>query len=601
MQFPFETLQGILAGVIFALGAIFISKLRSYKWLAASILVLIITPLALQPFLFSYGELGISDWDYYFSMHTNMRDAIVTHHQFPLWNPYTCGGTSALGDPEFPVLSPLFLLEILFGTPIGLQLSIFASTAIGALGMLHLARKLGIGVLGGLIASLPMSFGSVNLLEIVEGHPNILAAMYIPWVLYAWLSAYQGKQKNKYTAVIITAILLALMFFQGGIYLLMYMTGVFIFLSLAVSRKKHALQLTCFAGLLAIGLASVKLVPVALWLQQFQDKAYASSAFTLFNLDDIFFGRILHGAEDVIPNQGGGWHEYGAYIGITIAALAAIGFITRRNSRVVRALIISAIGAILISSLGPYLKPFFDQVSFIPRSNISRVILLAVIPISLLAGYGLDFIEKQSRIMKFGALMLLTLASIDIMSLAYPLASQTFVLPRVTNTITPAPHPIAYSPFEYRARHKGVDYTRAYEATLAGYGTMSYCSVLSPERGVKIITDEGNTGILEFSSDKDATFELVSWSPNKIIANVQTTQKTNITLNANYAKGWYVNNTPAKEAGNRPMYTLEPGSTTVEFSYTPPGLWAGLGISVLTIVGIICVLLRKQNAPLVRI
>ncbi|MEK7500493.1 MAG: hypothetical protein AAB649_07910, partial [Patescibacteria group bacterium] len=187
MPFPFETLQGIIAGIIFALGALLISRLPKYQWVAASALCVLITPIALLPFWFSYGNLGISDWDYYFSMHTNLRDSIIVHKQFPLWNPYTCGGTSALGDPEFPVFSPLYILELLFGTPAGLRLSIYASTAIGALGMLHFSRKLGIGVLGALVATLPMSFGTVNLLEIVEGHQNILAAMDIPWGLYVWL------------------------------------------------------------------------------------------------------------------------------------------------------------------------------------------------------------------------------------------------------------------------------------------------------------------------------------------------------------------------------------------------------------------------------
>jgi len=607
MQFPFETYQGILIGIVFAFGAFLITRLPKYQWFAASALCVLITPLALLPFWFSYGDLGISDWDYYFSMHTNLRDSIVTHNQFPLWNPYTCGGTSALGDPEFPVFSPLFIFELLFGTPAGLRLSIFASTAIGALGMLHLSRKIGVGVLGALVASLAMSFGSVNLLEIVEGHQNILAAMYIPWVFYAWYGAYRfplspiGERAglNRYT--IITAILLALMFFQGGIYLLMYMAGAFIGLILFVRHSKRAICITAIASMLALGLSSVKLIPVALWIGQFQDNAYASSAFTLANLHDIFLGRILYGAENIIPNQGSGWHEYGAYIGPFILFLACIGYISHRKNRIVNALVISTILAILISSSGPILKPLFDQLSFIPRSNISRVVLFAVIPLSLLAGFGLDSIQKKSRIMRQVAFIFLAVASIDIMSFAYPLASQAFVLPHVTRTIMPASYPIAYNPFSYKIRHEDVDYTRSYDATLAGYGNMSYCSVLGPSPAVKIITDEGNTSILEFSDDTQATFILKRWSPNRVIAQVHTTQKTHVTLNANYAKGWFVNNISAKEKGNRPSYMLEPGDTTIEFAYVPPGMWAGVGVSLLTIVAmVISVPLSRSGRGLAR-
>ncbi len=594
MQLPFETLQGILAAGVLIIGALFIIWLNGYRWLSASILCVLVSTLVILPFWYSYGDLGISDWDYYFSMHTNLRQTIVEHGQFPLWNPYTCGGTSALGDPEFPVLSPLFLLELVFGTPEGLRLSLFASTIIGALGMLHLSRKIGIGVLGGLIASLPMSLGTVNLLEMVEGHPNILAAMYIPWVLYFWYSAYITSGKKLIISIFTIAILLALMFFQGGIYLLMYMTGTFIFLPFLVKYPKRAIVITCIAGVLATGLAAVKLVPVALWIQQFQDTTYASSAYTLANLDDILLGRILHGAEHVIPNQGSGWHEYGAYVGPVILVLAVLGILYQRKSRIVRGLVLAAVLATVISSLGPYLKPIFDELSFIPRSNISRLILFAVIPLSLLAGYGIDSLQKRGRIMSIFAFLLFALASIDILTLTYPLAAQAFVLPHTVQTIERAPHPIAYSPFEYKIRHNGVDYTRAYDATLQGYGNMTYCSVLGPEPSVELISDEEPKGILAVNNE-DATVDLTQWSPNAVTAQVTITQKTSAILNANYAQGWYVNGNPAKEIKNRPAIELEPGNHTLTFSYIPPGLKAGVVITVLTILGMISLYWKRET------
>src|SRR3989344_283898 len=593
----FEIIQGALAGLMFGLGALLVTLITKYKWVAASALCVLITPIALLPILFSYGDLGISDWDYYFSMHTNVRETISTFHQFPLWNPYTCGGTSALGDPEFPALSPLFLLELVFGTPLGLKLSIYVSIATIALGILFLARKIGIGVLGALAASLTISFSTVNLLEIVEGHQNILAAMYIPWVLLFWLSAYRSAGKKQMYATMSIAILLALMFFQGGIYLLMYTAGAFLLMPFFVQYKKRAMLISTIAGMLAICLASIKLIPVALWIRQFQDTAYASSAYTLKNLHDVFLGRILYGAEDIILNQGSGWHEYGAYIGPIILILAIIGCIAYRNNRIVRTLSIFAMVAILISSCGPLLKPLFDQLPFIPRSNISRFILFAIIPLSLLAGFGLDSIQKQSRLMRIAAMLLLTLASIDIMSLAYPLASQAFVLPHVTRAINKAPYPIAYSPFDYKTRHEGVDYTRGYDATLAGYGNMTYCSVLGPNPAVEIITDEGNKGILSFDNDPKATFSITTWTPNNVILQTHTTKKTNAILNANYAKGWFVNGIPANEIRNRPAISVEPGDAQIEFSYISPGMWEGITISLLTIVGIVWTLVRRSPLP----
>ncbi|MEO6077822.1 MAG: hypothetical protein ABIP54_03475, partial [Candidatus Andersenbacteria bacterium] len=389
IPFAFETYQGALVGLIFGIGALLIAVLPKYKWLASTILLIVITPLALAPFWLSYDKLGISDWDYYFSMHTNLWQTITQFHQFPLWNPWTCGGTSALGDPEFPVLSPLFLLELIFGSPAGLKLSIYMATSIGSLGMLALAKKMRFTALGGLTAGLGLAFSTVNLLEVVEGHQNILAFMYIPWIFLTWYIAYQSNKKKQYIFTVITAILLALVFFQGGLYLLMYMTAAFIVLPFLVSNPKQAIKITLFAGILAMSLASVKLIPVISWVHEFQDKAYASSAYTLSSIDKILLGRYLHGVEDVIPNQGSGWHEYGAYIGPVMLVLALLGFITNRKNRFAQGLLITGTIALFGSSFGPYLKPFFDHVPFIPRSNIARIILYTIIPLCLLSGMGI--------------------------------------------------------------------------------------------------------------------------------------------------------------------------------------------------------------------
>lgn len=581
MMYTTETLQGALAGIIFGIGALLVSVLPKYKWLASSILLILITPVALAPFWFTPDKLGISDWDYYFSMHTNLQQAITNFHQFPLWNPFTCGGTSALGDPEFPVLSPLFLLEIIFGTPTGLKLSIYAATAIGALGMLFLAKKMKMSPLAGLTAGMGLAFGSVNLLEIVEGHQNILAFMYIPWIFLTWYIAYQSEQKKKHMYIIVTAILLALVFFQGGLYLLMYMTAAFIALPFLVANPKKAIFVTLTAGILAMGLASIKLIPVIYWVHEFQDKAYASSAYTLSSMDKILLGRYLHGVEDVIPNQGSGWHEYGAYIGPVMLVLALIGFIAHRKNRFAQGLLITGVIALFGSSFGPYLKPFFDHVPFIPRSNIARIILFTIIPLCMLSGMGIDWIEKRSRVLKYVAIFLVTLAAIDLMSLSYPLASQAFVLPEEPITLANAQFPIQYDPFSYTTRYGEVDYTRAYQATIKGYGTLSYCSVLGPDPAVSIITDE-DSSYVSFPNNHDATFTINSWSPNKVSITVTSPRPSSALINANYADGWLVNGAPAKNIANKVGIDIPAGTTQLVFQYIPKGMWVGLVITILT-------------------
>lgn len=591
-SWPPGTLLGITAGIIFAVLILLIEIVPRRKTTLAILALCCITPLALGGFWFSLDKLGISDWDYYFSYHHSVRETLTRYHVFPFWNPYTCGGTAGLADPEFPLFTITFLGELLLGIPDGLRLAIYISTAVGACGMFMLGKRLNLSTSAALLAALGTSFGSVNLLEIVEGHPNILAAMWIPWIFYSWYNAYRTGSKflNKWT--ILCAMFLALTFYAGGIYLLMYTAMAFVALIIFCQNRRAAIVVTVSSGILALGLSAVKLVPVALWLSQFQDQAYASSINTLPYLHKILLGRYLHTAQDIIPNQGSGWHEYGAYIGPIILLLSVWGAVANwRKNAIVRFLSVVAILALLISASGSLLKPFFDIAPFLPRSNISRFILFAVIPASLLSGFGLDAIRRRFPWKSVISVLIVGAAAVDVMSLSYPLSLQAFVLPDVFPAPSPAPSPIGYSARTFTIRHEGVDYTRAYAATKAGYGSLSYCSVLSPNPAVRTIHDEIDTGILSVKTTdgKDGTWQLESWNPNKVTATVTLPTEGQAILNANYAKGWRINGQPAKEIAGRVGIELPAGIHTLTFNYSTPGFTIGMLITAATIVGLLII------------
>lgn len=570
--------QGVLAGIIFMLGAAVISALPTAKqrWAAAILLIIIITPVALAGYWFSPDVLGISDWDYYFSLHHAYRETIVKYHQFPLWNPYTCGGTAALGDPEFPVLTPTFLLELIFGIPVGLRLAIYLSTIVGAMGLLALGKRLGLSPLPALLVALAGAFGTVNLLEITEGHVNVLAAMWIPWIFWSWLGVYRGR-----TRPIVCGAFLAITFLQGGIYLLMYTALAFLVLPWLVGRPKQAILTTVRAGLWALGLAAVKIVPVLLWLKQFPDEAYAGSAYTLPWLGEILFGRYLHGRY-VIFQQNSGWHEYGAYVGYFVLGLALLGLTYRKNKRLVRSLMIAVLLTILVSSAGPFLKPLFDKLWFFPRSNISRLILFTVIPLSVLAGLGLEEIRRRLPGGKIFAVLLIGFVAIDIFSLSYPLSEQAFILPEVYPAVEAPPPPIAFTTDRYDPRGNDERTTRSYAAAKQGWGTLTYCSVLGPDPLVRTIYDEGNTGIIQ-TDDPNMRVENLQWSPNYVEARITASQPARISLNNNYAKGWQVNGEPAQIIDGRIGTKLDAGTYQLTWQYRPPGLVAGVLMTLVTI------------------
>jgi hypothetical protein len=452
--------------------------------------------------------------------------------------------------------------------------------------MLVLARRLKLSPLAGFLVGIAGAFSSVSLLEIVEGHVNVFAAMWVPWVFWAWLSAYRSERTSfsalffeKYT--IWCAVFLALMFYAGGIYLLMYTGLAFLFLLLLVPNHKRALQVSASAGIVAIGLAAFKMVPVLLWLRQFPDDAYASSTVTLPWLYDILFGRHLHGSY-VLFAQDSGWHEYGAYIGLPVAALALIGAVAYRRRRLVAALAVACVAAILLSSTGPALGPFFDVMWFFPRSNISRFILFAIVPLALLAGFGFERLKSYGR--GPGVIVVIGIVAIDLMSLTYPISLQSFVLPPVQPPLAPAPSPIAFTNARFDDEGSGSRTTRTYDATLAGYGTTAYCSVLGPQPSVGLVSDEDG-GVYVSVSDKQAKAQVLSWSPNKVVVRVETPEETSVAINTNYVQGWQVNGQAVTPSG-RVSTRVAPGVHELTFVYGAPGVQVGTIVTVLTIAGI---------------
>lgn len=591
---PPATLLGVSAGIglMLAIAAVRFSTVRwpRAQWPGAALALGVAILLAMLPLVYRTGQLAISDWDFYLSYFTHLQRTVLVYHQFPLWNPWICGGASAIGDPEFPVISPFFPLVLLLNVPSGLALAAILSIIGTGWGMMALSKRLGLSSEASLIAALPAALGSALLLKIAEGHMmNItLAWLWVPWTLWAWLGAYRANIKTQDTRhkkiwPLVTGLLLALTFFQGGIYALVYLGLVLAGLIVLARRRQHALFVTILAGGWSLGLSAVKLLPVVHWLRQFPEKIYGVSSFTLPYLDQLFLGRLLHGSEGVFPGQNGGWHEYGSYIGPVILLLALIG-LSQWRRQIVRVVATASLAALLISTLGPFLEPLLRHVPFIPHSYMSRLTLLTVIGTGLLAGLGFD--QLRRRFSPAITLVIITLAALDLATLAAPIAAQIFILPASPTQLTNPPWPAASTSQAFVKRAGEVDYNRAYLAAREGYGTMAYCSVLGPDAASPTI-EEGGTAAASLTSQ--GQIDVLDWTPNRVTLKVVANQEGDLLLHTNFAKGWTANGLSAHNRDGLVAATISPGTHTVEFLYRPPLLSAGLLISGLFIIAALAV------------
>ena len=71
------------------------------------------------------------DWDMFYTYFEIDLRSWTVDKTLPLWSYQFCGGSTRIGDPQAFGLSPLFIINILFGTIIGTKLQVFFASIWG--------------------------------------------------------------------------------------------------------------------------------------------------------------------------------------------------------------------------------------------------------------------------------------------------------------------------------------------------------------------------------------------------------------------------------------------------------------------------------------
>ena len=134
------------------------------------------------PVFYHLNNWGILDWDQHLFYHAAPRITLLEYGQFPLWNPYYCGGTVLLANPQSRLLSPSFLLILLFGEVVGIKIDIWLHLVVGLLGTYALARHYQLSSPFAMMASFVFMLSSMYALNLTVGMTWFLSVAYLPWV-----------------------------------------------------------------------------------------------------------------------------------------------------------------------------------------------------------------------------------------------------------------------------------------------------------------------------------------------------------------------------------------------------------------------------------
>ncbi len=253
----------------------------------------------------------------------------VNHfRQIPFWDPYKCGGTALLADPQSRIFTPFFLLHLVFGPIVATNLELTTRLAIGWTGGYLLARLLGLGYLPAVVCASMFPCSSWIYLHFASGHITFVPTLYLPWILSMWLLSVERRQLLPAAA---GGLLVALVYAEGAFYALSFAAPLFAIVAATTALQRRqvwpVLALPSM-GVFALGFGAVKLLPtlalhISRGISSTEVESLSMLAQELFSRNQDLY-RWVDGIE-------WGFYEYGAYVGPFFAGLALLGAFSDRG------------------------------------------------------------------------------------------------------------------------------------------------------------------------------------------------------------------------------------------------------------------------------
>jgi len=331
-------------------------------------------------------------------------------HKIPFWTDKIFNGFPLFAEGQIGFFYPFNVLPaLLFSFVKTYNLSIVLNFFWAALGMFFLARSFRLNSVSSLISSITFSLSSFFVCHIT--HHGILATS--AWLPFLFLSFKKYVQTEKYQYLILTSIIIGIETLTGYFQLIFYSVFIiFIFflfykksIKMSFGKLIFSYSLSLFLGLL---LGAIQILPtLELVNQSTRQKglshiALDSLPYNPRNLISFIFPYIFGDPGlGTYPRFGGSWGmfwENTGYVGLITLVLAAFSLkIVKKNKTILWLWMLFFISIFL--ALGKY-GPLF-WIYYLPGFNMFRVtgrfLLFVVFFISLIAGFGLDYIGKELK------------------------------------------------------------------------------------------------------------------------------------------------------------------------------------------------------------
>ena len=567
------------------------------------ILGILVSLVYYYPILNSGNNLGIQDWDQNFAWTEATRVSLLSFHQFPLWNPYKCGGSVQFANPQIPVISFQTLFALLFGTVRGIKLSVFFHGVIGFIGFYFLAKQYKLSLMGSLLASIIFSFSGITGSFLSTGMVVFTSFAYTPYILFCF-----NKSLDKGKWGIICGALFALSFYSG--YHISLLLGVYIFVyTLVISIVKRTF--TPFKALFIMFFTSAviilpKLILSVQLIRIFPRLMDDASGFSIHN----FFYFLLSQKQNLFNemNTQGFYYavdENSIYIGILPFILFLLFFVHNKKNFKDNISLVFTLLIILWIMLGSAIYPsLYTVIRHLPVFSSFRVAQRFrfdfIIPFSLLIGLGLDNVVRLLKGYKLA--MPIAIIGLLVIYVDLTIFSSTNFLSKTLIIKNPASQLARGDAFiqtdrsspgfevqrtiqlpnEYLDSKIFLPWSYEYLQIRQNKGVLKCYDSITGAVHAGGIEDEKYQGEFHLLNPvQDVRIVNTFWSPNKLdfkITNVEKAMNNTLVINQNYYPGWIVitNNQPCKKAiAYNGLLATRLGSLTesITFEFNPFLRW----------------------------
>lgn len=520
---------------------------------------------------------GMWDWPETTSYYQAARHSLAAL-QFPLWNPYLGGGHPlwAAPQPYWPSLA--FLLTLAFGDILGTKIAVTVYLLLGLWGMHFLSRAVGIRSTAATIPPVVFLFGGFLVSHLAPGQLLWLTVAYVPWVLAFFLESLRRPW-----FVVPSALTLLLIFLEGRLHLVVFTGIVLAVVSLGLAvRKGHAtivFRRDIMFALVFFLVGAVKIVPTLEFLGEIEGSLPQTNGTPWFYLGEVLLTRTAD-LEYTRPWTTLPWHEHAAYVGLGALLLAVIGgaaTLAQRRGVGVTLLVLAGIFTIIATSSVEQ-GDLFTRLPFAAYlRKPGRAIVMVVMTIALLAGYGADTVVSRLRRGRVGealALLAALLLFADDRAVASPVFAQLYTVPTLT-------FDVQGQPFFQSETNAG----NAYHIVRAGYGAKAYfppyLKLFHPTAEVFGIEEGAYRGEAYTAGGSDVTLE--TFSPNILRIRVRSmdSERDTLFINQKFSRGWQSKGrTVTSDAGRIAVpLTSSDAGTVIAVRYLPTSVILGGSVS----------------------